>query len=100
MKPKSSHNPIGVLPRSTPVAGQPSQDAKTQDDGYFDTLGEQMPQMQALFEKLASQEHPDFMAVWQAISEMVAFYTDPEPISGDPAGSFKNESENKCRFCC
>lgn len=76
-----------------------AQDGKTQDDLYFDTLGEQMPQMQALFEKLSSMENPDFMTVWCAISEMVAFYTEPRPVSELPVSPAEKMSEKKCRFC-
>lgn len=84
---------------SSPVVAHVRQESQTPSDGYFDTLIDGMPAMETLFEKFGSDEHPDFMTVWQAISEMVAFYTEPRLISGGPPEDPKKMSEKKCRFC-
>lgn len=76
-----------------------AQDGLKQGRGYFDTLAEQMGQTDALFRKLASGEHPDFLTVMAGISEMVAFYTDHDNSGDGPCLAGQKESQKNCRFC-
>lgn len=84
---------------STGVDGQPRQDGRTRGDEYLNTLAEEMGDTTELFRKLGLGEHPDFMTVWAALSEMVAFFTEPRPNSAGPGKSLRSMSQNKCRFC-
>ncbi len=61
-----------------------AQDVKSRDDEYPDTLKPEIPALDDLFKKLALEQHPDFLSVMAAISEMVAFYTDHDKISKGP----------------
>jgi len=72
---------------------------QTQDDEYLNALISHMPKLNALFEILGSGETPDFFQMWEALSEMVAFYTE-----GDSNGKLSHiekilMSQKKCRFC-
>lgn len=76
-----------------------AQDGKSRDDRYFETLSAQMEQTDALFAKLSSGEHPNFLAVMAGISEMVAFYTNHDTNPVELSDSCKKESQKNCRFC-
>lgn len=77
----------------------PTQDGFVLDGRYYETPPEHLGAMASLFEKLAAGEHPDFLAVMAAISEMVAFWTDCDSNPVDlPENNFCM-SEKKCRFC-
>lgn len=76
-----------------------AQNGKSRDDGYFETLSAQMEQTDALFAKLSSGEHPNFLAVMAGISEMVAFYTDHDINVEGPSSDREKESQKNCRFC-
>jgi len=69
------------------------------DEAYLNTLAEQMPQMQRLFEILDAGVTPNFLDVMRGISEMVAFYTDHDQISEDLELLEEIMSQKKCRFC-
>lgn len=58
-----------------------------------------MPQLNALFVKLARNEHPNFWTVMAALSEMVAFHVDCDLNSSGPENNCENMSQKKCRFC-
>lgn len=78
---------------------QIAQNRFSRDQAYLDTLKSNMPQLDALFEKLAAQEHPDFWTVMAAISEMVAFHVDNDLNRKSLSNSCENMSQKKCRFC-
>lgn len=99
MKQKNTDKIVELVSRSTPVARKRPQDGRSPDEGYFDTLISNMPQMSDLFSKLSAGEHPDFFAVMSAISEMVAFYTECDSNCDDDLLWLLNMSQKKCRFC-
>lgn len=70
-----------------------------QGDPYQTTPWDDMPQMQALFEKFSSAQDWSFLDVMAAISEMVAFYTDHDINPAGPRNQLQEMSQNKCRFC-
>lgn len=75
------------------------QNRLSQSQAYLDTLKSSMPQLDALFVKLARGEHPDFWTVMTAISEMVAFHVDCDIKQEGPTNICENMSQKKCRFC-
>lgn len=78
---------------STPVCGL------NQGKGHQTTLSDDMPQMQALFEKFSALGDWNFLDVMAAISEMVGFYTNHDIKNEDLADELLRMSQNKCRFC-
>ncbi|MCK5616717.1 hypothetical protein KAR91_83420 [Candidatus Pacearchaeota archaeon] len=80
-------------PHSRPVS-----DFK-QAEGYQTAPWDDMPQMQALFEKFAGPGDWNFLDVMAAISEMVGFYTNHDINQEDPICDLLKMSQNKCRFC-
>lgn len=82
-----------------PGTAHPAQDGFVLDGRYYETPPEHLRAMTSLFEKLSAGEHPDFLDVMAAISEMVAFWTDCDSNPVDlPENNFCM-SEKKCRFC-
>lgn len=76
-----------------------AQDGLNRDGRHLETLSAQMKQTDALFAKLASGEHPDFLTVMAGISDMVAFYTDHDTNHSQLTAGQEKESGNNCRFC-
>lgn len=82
-----------IQAHSSPVCGF------NRDEAYLNTLAEQMPQTDRLFEMLGAGVTPNFLDIMSSISEIVAFDTDPDQISEDLDLLEENMSQKKCRFC-
>jgi len=64
-----------------------------------DTMKTHLPAMGSLFDKLTIGEEWGFLDVMSALSEMVAFYTEPDTKSGRSCSLDLKMSQKKCRFC-
>lgn len=76
-----------------------AQDGFKSTNWYSDTPLEHLPALRTLFELLDAGTVPNFMEVWLAISEYVAFSTKDDSISSGPEIPIINMSQKKCRFC-
>lgn len=72
---------------------------RTMSDKYLNTLRAKLPNLDALFTALAEGETPNFLDIMSAISELVAFHTNPDFNPVDPPGEIFFMSPNFCRFC-
>lgn len=76
-----------------------SQETRSGEAEYYDTLAEQMPELDLLFRGFAEGKMPDFLELMSALSDMVAYHTDCDTKLAGPASDTKFMSQNKCRFC-
>ncbi len=76
-----------------------AQAAKNATCPMSDTPSEQPEALKRLFAKMTAGEHPDFLDVMAAISNMVAFYSDCDINSGEEQTEEFLMSQNNCRFC-
>lgn len=75
------------------------QDGLNSDEAYLNTLKSHMPKLDELFGLLADGYTPNFEDILNAMSEMVAFYTDYDQTEADELLEELKMSQNKCRFC-
>lgn len=72
---------------------------RTEGGECYDTLAEQMPELDELFNKMSTGEMPNFLEVMSALSSLVAFNTDCDTNPIDRCSPLQKMSQNKCRFC-
>lgn len=76
-----------------------AQAGRSVSDKSYDTLRAEIPALDNLFRILGHGGTPNFLDIMRAISEMVAFYTDPDLLESQESMRFFEMSGNFCRFC-
>jgi hypothetical protein len=69
------------------------------DEGLYDTLKFNMPNLDKLFTALVLRNTPNFLDIIAGIAEKVAFYIECDINSGGSKVTSKEMSEKKCRNC-
>jgi len=73
---------------------------KSPDDEYRSRVFHDTPALGRLLDSLDAGTTPTFLDIMTAISEMVAFHTNPDLLESDESVRFPEMSQKNCRFCC
>lgn len=72
---------------------------QTVPDAYRNRVFHDMPALANLLDQLDAGSTPNFLDVMAGISEMVAFYTNPDLLESVEYKRFCEMSGKYCRFC-